>query len=224
MGCNRRQVELLETSRVKDFRGEIPLYALVSELVDEPDLGSGAEMCESSSLSESTMIKLEKWEKLRAGHTAKPKIRVVVSYFSPGDGNGDWAYNTCREIIDRNEKGAFAHMALEEVFRVLSEGKRWADYMIPFISSGMHNQYNMTQDPWILAYCCAVHLDRLDLIEQYKPSMWLFNLPDKWAWRRALLGKSNLYWLWRIVTPHSWMQHFVYVFYGYMDKAYLESK
>ena len=168
------------------------------------------------------MIKFNKFEKLRSGHSAKLKIRVVVSYISLGDGNGDWAYNTCREIIDRNEKGAFAHMALEEVFRCINEGMRWPDYMNHIIK--LSRQYDMTQDPWILAYCCAVYLDRYDLIEMYKPSIKIFNLPDKWAWRRALLGKPNLYWLWRTITPHILMQDFVYVFYGYMDQAYLKHK
>jgi hypothetical protein len=165
------------------------------------------------------MINWIKWKQLIAGHTAKLKIRIVVSYISVGDGNGDLAYNTCREIIDRNEKGAFAHMALEEVFRYLEKGWRWPDYMNDIIHSGMHKQTDMTQDPWILAYCCAVHLDRYDLIERYRPNFWLF-LPDKWAWRRSLLGKVNFYWLWRRITPYKWMQHFVYVFYGYMELAY----
>lgn len=194
----------------------------MGELVDPLHLGCSVERRESSSLSEGTMINMKKWEQLRAGHTAKLKVRVIVSYISLGDGNGDWAYNTCREIIDRNEKGAFAHMALEEVFRCLEEGKRWPDYMSHIIKPT--DQYRMTQDPWLLAYCCATHLDRQDLIIKYKPSIRIFNLPDKWAWRRALLGKPNIYWLWRLITPHQWMQHFVYIFYGYMEKAYLESK
>lgn len=170
------------------------------------------------------MINQKKWERLCAGHTAKPKVKVVVFYISLGDGNGDLEYNTCREIIDRKQKHAWAHMALEEVFVNLERGVRWPNYMIPFIPVATgegDRQFDMTQDPWILAYCCAVHLGRYDLIERYKPSFKLFNLPDKWAWRRALLGKPNLWWLWRLITPHSLLQDFVYVFYGYMEKAYL---
>jgi hypothetical protein len=168
------------------------------------------------------MIRQKRWNKLRAGHTAKPKIKVVVFYYSPGDGNGDLEYNTCREIIDRKENHAWSHMALEEVFRNLEQGVRWPDYMDHLIVP--NRQHDMTQDPWLLAYCCAVHLERFDLIEKYKPSRKLFNLPDKWAWRRALLGKPNMYWFWRIITPHRWLQGFVYVFYGYMDQAYLSTK
>lgn len=167
------------------------------------------------------MIDFEKWDALKKGHTDKIKVRVSLFYIDKSSGNGDVEYNTCREIIDRYEFGLWANLALEEVFIYLEKGQRWPDYMKEFIDPKLHgNQYNMTQDPWLLAYCCAVHLDRIDLIEQYKPSIKIFNLPDKWAWRRALLGKWNLYWLWRRITPHNWMQNFVYVFYGYMEKAY----
>jgi len=169
------------------------------------------------------MIRKEKFDRLRAGHTAKLKERVLLFYISLGDGNGDLLYNTCREIIDKLERDVWAHASLEEIFIYLELGMRWPDHMIPDIPAHSGGrQFDMTQDPWILAYCCAVHLERYDLIEKYKPSIRIFNLPDKWAWRRALLGKPNMYWLWRRITPHRWMQHFVYVFYGYMDQAYLD--
>jgi hypothetical protein len=171
------------------------------------------------------MINWDRWEKLRAGHSAKHKEPILLFYISPGNGNGDLLYNTCREIIDKEVNDEWSSAALEEVFRCLELGMRWPDYMIPDIPAATgqgDRQFDMTQDPWILAYCCAVYLDRIDLIEKHKPSIRIFNLPDKWAWRRALLGKPNLYWLWRRITPHRWLQHFVYVFYGYMDKAYLD--
>jgi len=168
------------------------------------------------------MINVEKWNELRAGHSAKEKVRVLPFYISLGDGNGDLLYNTCRGIIDKDESEPWCHVALEEVFMCLRAGKRWPTYMVEHIpASAWRDQYDMTQDPWLLAYCCAVHLGREDLISKYKPNFFMF-LPDKWAWRRALLGKPNLYWLWRRITPHNWMQDFVYVFYGYMDKAYLD--
>ena len=203
---------------------KFPLYALVAELVDALDLGSSVERRGGSSPSKSTMINKEKWDKLRAGHTAKPKEPIHLFYISKGDGNGDLLYNTCREIIDRDDTDYWSHQALEEVFVWLEKGMRWPDYMVEYIPVATgegDRQYDMTQDPWILAYCCAVHLERYDLIEKYKPSIKIFNLPDKWAWRRSLLGKWNMYWLWRLITPHNWMQGFVYVFYGYMDQAYL---
>jgi len=169
------------------------------------------------------MIRWPRWEELRKGHSSKYKYRVELFYYQPKAGNGDLEYNTCREIIDKNEQDEWAHYALEEVFKTLEAGQRWPDYMKAYIHEGLWgNQNNVTQDPWILAYCCAVHLGRIDLIRKYKPSKKIFNLPDKWAWRRALLGKRNLWWFWRRITPHRWMQNFVYVFYGYMDKAYLD--
>jgi len=169
------------------------------------------------------MINWDLWERLKAPHSAKPKIRVGLFYISPGDGNGDLLSNTCMEIIDKNEHDEWTHSSLEEVFDCLEEGIRWPDYMIEHIPNAQYRpQDDMTQDPWIFAYCCAVHLDRIDLIERYKPSVRLFNLPDKWAWRRALLGKRNLWWLWRRIIPFRLLQGFVYVFYGYMEKAYLK--
>ena len=167
------------------------------------------------------MINVAKFNGLRAGHTAKHKVWINFFYYDNSSGNGDLGYNTCREIIDRDQNDPWAHAALEGVFEMLAAGMRWPDYMANLIDPT--DQYRMSQDPWLLAYCCAVHLGREDLIEKYKPNTWLFFL-DKWAWRRALLGKPNLYWLWRIITPHFVMQHFVYVFYGYMDQAYLNRK
>lgn len=186
------------------------------------------------------MIYKKRWERLRAGHTAKKKVREHYFYVTPGSGNGDLLYNTCREIIDRDEQDCWSDDALHTVFYCLKAGYRWPDYMEEFIHTDLNKQYKMTQDPWLLAYCCAVYLGRYRFIRKYKPSWKLFNFPDKWAWRRALLGKPNLYWLWRIITPHTLLnmirikhkdgekqgllQDFVYVFYGYMDQAYKQAK
>lgn len=167
------------------------------------------------------MIDFYKWNELRAGHTAKPKIRVDLFYISPGDGNGDLLYNTCREIIDRDENDPWTHLALEEVFMTLVMGVRWPVRMNRHITLGEARRLEMTQDPWLLAYCCAVHLNRIDLIEDYKPKFGIFKFPDKRAWRRSLLGKPNLYWFWRRVIPFRFAQDFVYVFYGYMELTYL---
>lgn len=41
------------------IEGISPQYAFVGELVDPPDLGSGIERCESSSLSEGTIKLIE---------------------------------------------------------------------------------------------------------------------------------------------------------------------
>jgi hypothetical protein len=169
------------------------------------------------------MINWKRWERLRASHTAKKKRRFGYFYLDPNGGNGDLLYNTCREIIDRGDQDAWSHRALEEVFMCLEAGVRWPDYMIANVQASHHrDQYDMTQDPWIMAYCCAVHLDRKELIRYHVPSRSIFNLPDKWAWRDALLGKTRAYRFWRRIIPYRFLQDFVYVFYGYMDKAYLD--
>lgn len=187
------------------------------------------------------MINKERWNKLREGHSSKVKERVKYFYIHEGSGNGDLLYNTAREIIDRDDHDCWSDDAFDAIFHCLKIGVRWPNYMIPHIPAATgpgDRQYDMTQDPWILAYCLAVHLGRYHYIRKYKPSCKLFNIPDKWAWRRALLGKPNLWWLWRLF-PHTLLnkirytwkgkerglfQDFVYVFYGYMDQAYLHIK
>jgi len=173
-------------------------------------------------LKRQDMINWIKWDRLRRGHTNKPKKQIVYLYIDPSSGNGDAAYNLFREIIDQDRKDQWAHNAVKAMFKTLDQGKRWPDYAEEYIDPGLHDQQlRMTQDPWLLAYCCAVHLGRYDLIRQYRPPVKVFNLPDKWAWRRALLGKPNLWWLWRRIIPYCILQDFVYVFYGYMEQAYL---
>lgn len=164
------------------------------------------------------MINFDKWNQLRIKHTQKEKVPINLFYYCNGDGNGDLLYNTAREIIDRGIIDLWSHGALERVFECLGRGERWPDDMSHLITPT--DQYRMTQGPWLLAYCCAVFLNRIDLIEKYKPNFFMF-LPDKWAWRRSLLGKPNMYWLWRRITPYRWMQHFVFIFYGYVDLAYM---
>lgn len=164
------------------------------------------------------MIDFEKWAILKSGWSSNENDWIMGFYYDPKSGNGDFFYNTCRSIIeDELEDDDYV---LEEIFFWLDRGKRWPDWADYLITTKNHKQTDITQDPWIMAYCCAAYLGRYDLIEKYKPGAWVL-LPDKWAWRRALLGKPNLYWLWRRITPYRFMQWFVYVFYGFMEKAYL---
>lgn len=164
------------------------------------------------------MINWEKWESFRAAWSAVERYKDGLFYMGPG-GNGDLLYNTARKILETDDKSEWAYDSLEAVFNSLDKGKRWPDDMSEKITTTNHKQTDMTQDPWIMAYCCAVHLDRYDMIKMYKPGIKTFNLPDKWAWRRALLGKSNMYWLYRRITPYGLLQDFVYVFYGFMERA-----
>ena len=167
------------------------------------------------------MINWQKWESLKTKWNAFERYKDGLFYMGPG-GNGDLLYNTARKIIETDDKSEWAQSSLEAIFRCLNDGKRWPDTMSDKITTKNHKQTDMTQDPWILAYCCAVHLDRYDLIEKYKPNIKIFNLPDKWAWRRALLGKPNIYGLFRKITPYGLLQDFVYVFYGFMERAVMD--
>lgn len=171
------------------------------------------------------MRRYKDWKSRKAGWSCcHNRVKLFLYYFVYGHGNGDLLYNTARKIIEDNDTSEWAHASLENIFFYLNLGVRWSECMNQYITLGEERRHHMTQDPWILAYCCAAHLDRYDLIEKYKPSRKIFNLPDKWAWRRALLGKPNLYFIWRVITPTWFMQNFVYVFYGFMDQAYLTVK
>lgn len=165
------------------------------------------------------MIDFKEWGRLRNGWSKNEYEWVFGFYFDPNSGNGDFFYNTCRKLI---EEGIKDEETLEAVFYWLDQGKRWPDWADEMVTTSNHTQTQMTQDPWVLAYCCAVHMGRLDLIEKYRPPFWMF-MPDKWAWRRALLGKPNAYWLWRRITPYRWMHSWVYVYYGFMERAYLSA-
>lgn len=173
------------------------------------------------------MINWDIWEALKKGWERHDRIIVGLFYYHPGAGNGDWLYNTARCIILLHDlDDEWAHQSIEAIFECLASGKRWPDEYKEYIKPGLWgNQFNVTQDPWILAYCAAVHLRRYDLIEKYKPSFW--DLPiffDKYSWRRKLLKKPNFYWFWRELIPYRILQHFVYVFYGYMELAVEWSK
>jgi len=171
------------------------------------------------------MINLRDWRQRKSGWMCCHKReKYELYYISWGHGNGDLWNNTARKILEDEDKSQWAHRALENIFHYLDQGVRWPVAMNIIITLGEERRHKMTQDPWIMSYCCAAHLERWDLIQHYKPSRKIFNLPDKWAWRRALLNQPNLYWLWRRITPHCLMQNFVYVFYGFMDEAYLKTR
>jgi hypothetical protein len=134
-------------------------------------------------------------------------------------GNGDLLYNTFRKIIDTNDQSEWAWIAFQKCYECLKKGQRWPDSLSDRITTTNHEQYDMTQDPWILGYCCAVSLDVADMIKEARPPRF-FWLPDKNAWRRALLGKRNLYWFWRRVARIIPKQGYVQEFYDYMEAAY----
>ena len=171
------------------------------------------------------MIDWNKWKELKQPWADKNDERSIVQgwWYHHGSGNGDLFTNTARKIYD-DPNYPNANLVLDEMFHWLAAGKRWPDYMSELITTTTHKQIDMTQDPWIMAYCAAVKLNRYDLIRQYKPSCTIFNLPDKWAWRKALLGKPFWWKRFRKIIPYNHLQWFVYVFYGFMELAYKESK
>lgn len=141
-------------------------------------------------------------------------------------GMGDIIYNTLRKIIEDNDTGTWANLAYEKCKRLLRKNKRWPDYMSVAIVYQGHSfaccrlhqwitkqlkklglvkyekyrsQTSMTRDPWVMFYCCAIHLhNRCDI--SFKPPWWLYR-PELWSWRRKMLGKWNMYKLWYKLTP-----------------------
>jgi len=154
---------------------------------------------------------MEKWE----GYLL---VKKGFFYVAPGKGNGDLIYNTCRKIIDDYDRSSWAYGALASVFDCLNKGIRWPDRFDDYIVTANHKQTDMTQDPWIMAYCLAIHLNRKQYIENFKPGI-LFWLPDKWSWRRSLLDKPNFYRVWRAIARLIPKQWFVQTLYDYMERA-----
>jgi len=157
-----------------------------------------------------------KWNELRREWSKVTRQKVGYFYWHPGAGNGDLIYNTCREIIDRNDRSPWANNALLTCLVLLDEGKRWPDWMEKdgYVTTESHTQDQVTQDPWIMAYCCAAHLGRYHLIKAFPYRIKV--LPDKWAWRDALLGKPKRWKRWDKILPYGLFNWWVYVFYGYM--------
>jgi len=116
------------------------------------------------------------------------------------NGIGDLIYNTLRVIIETEDKSRWAEWAFIECSMLLSRGKRWPDSMNDEPTEIYRSQFSMTRDPWILYYACAIHLGRTWPHLYEKIPFHLYS-PKTWAWRRALLGKWNLYWFWKWLLP-----------------------
>lgn len=164
--------------------------------------------------------------------------RVLYWYWTVGwsigpGGNGDLLYNTARAIIEGDCTDRSAHYSIVEIFKCLSEGKRWPDDMSQYITTTNHKQTDITKDPWIMAYCCAVYLGRKDLIWKYGPPYT--KVGDKWKrwsyfnwierqWYISLCGGNSHYWWLRLLPFHIFLPKHTYVLYGFMDQAYLKVK
>ena len=131
-------------------------------------------------------------------------IKVGYFYFAPGHGNGDLLYNTCRKIIETNDKSDWARWSLVKVCCCLSMRIRWPDSMSEKITTTTHTQGQITRDPYILFYACCVYLGRNILIKRLKPPLKLYT-PAVWSWRRYLINPTwcnkRVWLLWEWVSP-----------------------
>ena len=115
------------------------------------------------------------------------------------NGIGDLIYNTLRVIIETDDKSMWAINSFSLCASLLRDGKRWPDSMNDEPTDIYRSQFSMTRDPWILMYACAIHLGFDSFIKDKIP-LRLYS-PKTWAWRRDLLGKWNLYKLWKWLLP-----------------------
>jgi len=86
-------------------------------------------------------------------------------------------------------------------------------------------QHGMTRDPWVMFYCCAIHLNRPQYLK-FKQQWWLYR-PEHWAWRKALVTHKKgwyLFWKGLLAEPR---KDFVIVLdrymFQYFMKVYLSS-
>jgi hypothetical protein len=179
----------------------------------------------------------KRWNRLKQPWSEEEREWLNGWCMGPG-GNGDLLYNTARKIIEENYEDRMDEIILADVFRCLSEGKRWPNDMNELITTTNHKQTDLTKDPWIMAYCCAVHLDRFDLIREYPPPTkpvktvskkwrkWSYFLSWEYAWYKELIGQSRAYSrFWRHIIPiFGYFVNHTYVLIGFMNQAYEQSK
>ena len=151
-------------------------------------------------------------------------------------GLGDLIYNTLRKILEERDKSPWAYEAYYECRELLRAGKRWPDYLVDnkgidrlIAKNRLDNilnpskyrwQKGMTRDPWVMFYCCSIHLDMPSDLE-YKPQWWLYR-PKLWSFRRALIGKWNAFGFWFDLTPAK--QEFVKVLDDFMIEYYIKAQ
>ena len=173
-------------------------------------------------------INWNKWKRLKQPWSEVERWWLDGWCVGPG-GNGDILYNTARIIMEYLVSKPIDRVVIVEIFETLESGKRWSDHLSPVITTTNHKQTDLTKDPWIMAYCCAVHLGRYDLIKLYKPPTrpikavskkwrkWSFFLPWEYAWYNALLGKDRAWKIWRRLIPYFILPWHTYVLYGFME-------
>lgn len=117
------------------------------------------------------------------------------------NGIGDLIYNTLRVIIETEDKSEWAHESFRFCLWLLKNGRRWPDYMNNETTDIYRSQRSITRDPHILLNACAIHLG-IDPKRCPDIPLKLYS-PKTWAWRRALLGKWNLYKFWKWISGTS---------------------
>jgi len=119
-------------------------------------------------------------------------------YLDLSSGNGDLLFNTCRVIIETKDNSDWAYRSLIECIDCLDKRKRWPNYMSPMITTTNHTQKQMSRDPYIMAYCCAVWLG----VDVYVAIPLHLYRPSVWSWRRYLItGKGKrMYEFWEVLS------------------------
>ncbi len=135
----------------------------------------------------------------------------VANYGEPVNGKGDLISNTMMRIIEQGDKSSWAYNSLMYCQNLLRNRKRWPDRMNQNIdakssiqwrwSKQMQKlevnktvkyrpQHHMTRDGFIYTICCAVHLDRIDIIKKVRIPWYLYR-PSVFAWRRYLIKPNK---------------------------------
>ena len=117
-------------------------------------------------------------------------------------GLGDLIYNTMRKIIETDDRSGWAYTSLCYCGDLLDQRMRWPDELDPPFIDGKkpyRKQTDMTRDPYIMWYCACILLNHREYIREVTIPFYLYT-PEVWAWRRALLGKLNLYTMWRKIN------------------------
>ena len=127
---------------------------------------------------------------------------------SSGDA-GDLIFNTLARIIDMNDKSEWAKCSLLECMDLLLVDKRWPDRLNQentaknrlqwwFGKGYTRPQDDMTRDPYVAFYCCALFLGFSNWIEMVPIPWYCFSPGVSW-WRHKLMRpRKKPWWRWRL--------------------------
>lgn len=137
----------------------------------------------------------------------------------PGSGDyGDLIFNTMSRIIDMEDKTDWAYSSLKECADLLKIDKRWPDRFNELEDAknvvvyrwnmflkwlGVDKEYperaqnDMTRDPYIAFYCCAMFLGEDHYIKEIKIKWYTYS-PGTFRWRKRLIGNKKPNWVNRL--------------------------